>query len=84
MIISKKILDEVAESHYLLGVKNPGRCEGCKRDVEYIVQTPSCTKYCWDGQGEDPNRDRMLCITCSEDHLDYWNEMWSDYYSSVL
>ena len=77
-------IDEIAAEHHLLGLKNPGRCEYCKQEVDLIVETPSQTRYVWDGSGEDPNRDVNLCITCCHGYQVYWEERWMEYYSSVL
>lgn len=33
--------------------------------------------------GLDPNRDCPYCPDCAEDYRSYWNEMWSDYRSSI-
>jgi hypothetical protein len=81
--MSKKIIEEAAEE-FMLGVTNPGKCEYCKRQVDYILKTPSMTHYPWDGKGEDPNRDRRLCLWCADDHVTYWENRWADYYLSIL
>ena len=77
-------IDEIAYEHYLLGLENPGKCEYCIRDVAMIIETPAMTRYAWDGEGENPNRDKFLCITCAHEHQEYWDMMWADYYSSIL
>ena len=41
---------------------------------DYMAQHPE----------KDPNRDRLLCDFCAEDHYQYWNDMWSDYYAGRL
>ena len=33
---------------------------------------------------EDPNRPRLLCRPCAEEHHSYWTEMWNEYYRSRL
>ena len=38
----------------------------------------SRTAYCWDGDGEDPNRPVALCPDCAADHHDRWDDMWSN------
>jgi hypothetical protein len=81
--MSHKYLEEVAEE-YMLGVTNPGMCEYCKESVDLIIQTPCTTKYSWDGIGEDPNRDPLLCIYCANEYVMYWEERWAEYYSSIL
>jgi hypothetical protein len=52
-------------------------CE-CEGEIEPRV---AHTAYEWDGRGEDPNRDRMLCDAHAEVDVEYWGEMWADYYS---
>jgi hypothetical protein len=81
----KQFLEDAAEE-YLLGIKKPGKCEYCKQEVEYIVETPSYTYFHWDPclDKENPNNDKMLCIICAESHVDYWSEQWAEYYSSIL
>lgn len=37
--------------------------------------------YPWDGEGEDPNRSRLLCRQCADFHYSYWDEMWAEYRS---
>lgn len=32
----------------------------------------------------DPNRWMYLCSGCREDHREYWDSMWQEYYSMVL
>lgn len=32
----------------------------------------------------DPNRSRFLCRCCAQQHHEYWDEMWSDYYGGRL
>ena len=32
----------------------------------------------------DPNAPIPLCRECAEDHHEYWDEMWSNYYSGVM
>ena len=40
------------------------------------------TAYAWDGKGENPNRDPILCSECANDYRKHWQEMWDEYYSS--
>lgn len=62
-----------------------GICEKCSlikgESVEAIVYgVTSQTLYHWDGEGEDPNRDLILCYGCSKDYtLWMWSD-WADYY----
>lgn len=59
-------------------------CEGpCKRVTE-LTRTPSMTMYEWDGEGEDPNRDLMLCQECSEEYTEIMTEQWANYYRGLL
>ncbi len=84
-MIRKKFLEDAAEE-YLLGIKKPGKCEYCGKEVEYIVETPSYTYFHIDKHSNirHPDKDKMLCITCAEDHVDHWSEQWAEYYSSIL
>lgn len=58
-----------------------GRCERCG---ERPASPTHCrTMYHWDGHGEDPNRDPVLCRDCAEEyHADWdaqWDEQWDEY-----
>lgn len=47
----------------------------------------SCTSYHWEGKEEDPdnpNAPVLLCPRCTEDHYDYWDDMWQEYYQGRL
>ena len=61
-------------------------CEGysgpCGHSVLWV--THAMTAYEWDGTGVNPNRPLLLCPECSAGYVDYWKEMWRDYYASVL
>lgn len=63
-------------------------CEGFDSPCEVVGPTvtpqDSRTQYVWDGQGEDPNRDRNLCPDCAKHHHKHWDEMWGEYYSGRL
>ena len=59
-----------------------GRCERCS--VSPAQLTPSCTAYAWDGKGRDPNAPIMLCADCAEEHIAYWDSVWSDYYGGLI
>ena len=60
-----------------------GCCELCGStdDVHWV---PSMTRYHWDmyKELEDPNRDLFYCEVCEEYHMEYWDNMWEEYYSS--
>jgi len=40
--------------------------------------------YEWDGTGEDPNRDLILCEWHGEEYTEIMNDQWADYYSGLL
>ena len=75
----KDWLVEEAERVYLLGLNCPGTCL-CGRDVEHLFETPSRTFYDWNGEGEDPNADKMLCLDCSIDYSEMMEDRWREYY----
>lgn len=62
------------------------KCEGhdgpCENEVLWL--TPAMTAYSWDGQGEDPNRPRFLCPTCSDSYRSDWQEKWDEYNAEIL
>ncbi len=61
------------------------RCEQCQDDMPWEWEsTPGMTSYCWDGIGEDPNRDVRLCPECSSCHVSHWEEMWAEYHGGLL
>jgi hypothetical protein len=72
-------LIEEAEEAYLLGFSRPGTCM-CGRDVEHLFATPSRTMYQWDGEGEDPNADKDLCLDCSIEYSEIMEDPWREYY----
>lgn len=63
-------------------------CECCHRlngTGDCVVRRePARTMYAWDGQGEDPNADLMLCRDCAAEHHANWDERWADYYAGLL
>ena len=77
-------LDEIALEYHLLGLNNPSKCEYCKRAVDLVIETPSMTRYYFEKGQEDPNRDKILCLPCAQDHVSYWEDQWADYYSGIL
>lgn len=40
----------------------------------------SRTHYIWDGEDEDPNAPISLCRDCANEHHEYWDGQWRDYY----
>jgi len=42
------------------------------------------TAYHWDGKGIDPNGPMLLCKEMAKECQQYWDDMWSEYYSQVL
>lgn len=59
----------------------PCECCGSTNDVSIA---PRMTAYKWDGTGEDPNKPPALCPRCTEDHIDFWESQWQDYYSGLI
>lgn len=66
-----------------LGLPLP-RCEGHAHECSGIVvqRTRCMTAYTWDGTGEDPNRDPLLCPTCSVAYTEAWEAQWDEYHRS--
>lgn len=66
----------LAEKHAALG--------GCERCGSFwrLTVTSSMSAYHWNGEGLDPNRNRLYCEPCSLDYVDYMTEKWREYYSS--
>lgn len=60
------------------------RCEHCNEKKPCVKQRPAMTAYHWDGKGENPNSDPVLCNPCWEDYRAYWQERWDEYYSMVM
>jgi hypothetical protein len=59
-------------------------CSYCKRsasDVPVRLHN-SRTAYAWDGIGENPNADVLLCAECADAYNAYWDDMWREYYAS--
>jgi len=58
--------------------ERPG-CEG-------IVQHPTraMVRYSWDGKGEDPNRDLLLCYDCSCEHIEEMEAQCMEFYRGLL
>jgi hypothetical protein len=62
------------------------QCEGFEGPCENVVlwETPGMTSYEWDGEGVNPNRNRLLCPECSAGYVAHWKDMWDEYRASVL
>lgn len=61
------------------------KCQGfdgpCLADTaEY---RPCITAYHWDGKGENPNPNPVLCAECHSEYVRYWQERWDEYYREV-
>lgn len=59
-----------------------GLCEGqfaqygeCEGEIEW---RGAATKYCWNGEGKNPNRELLLCDRCAKEYYDYWVEMFNN------
>ncbi len=57
---------------------DPGICECCG-SMDGVEAEDSRTSYCWNGEGEDPNRSVFLCRLCALVHHDFWDEQWDEY-----
>lgn len=60
------------------------RCEYCKSWTGLQLES-SHTMYNFDGEWFDPknpNRPVFLCRCCAEQHEEFWDEQWRDYYNS--
>ena len=54
-----------------------GKCESCGDEALYL--SPTSSQY-QDDETSDHNRPEVHCDSCSKDHIEYWEEMWADYY----
>jgi hypothetical protein len=54
-----------------------GGCEGISEACSAMTQ------YGWDGNGENPNRDLMMCEYHYKEYKRFWEDQWADYYASV-
>ncbi len=52
--------------------------------IKGVLWEPARTAYYWDGTGEDPNAPLPLCGACEQEHTEYWDHMWAEYYSGLL
>lgn len=57
--------------------KRQQKCEFC--GAEYAQLTFAMTAYPWDGKGENPNRDLLLCDYHKEEYEEHWNSLWEEY-----
>lgn len=71
------------------------KCERCEIDPDNIPKEchlptdevkprSAMTAYYWDGKGEDPNRDVVLCESCWMEYYDYWAGLWDEYYAGQM
>lgn len=56
---------------------------GCARcdEAEGIDSVPALTAYIASLENPTPNRPILLCPECAQDHRNYWQERWDEYYS---
>jgi hypothetical protein len=80
VIALRKRPDLLAELLDTLGVP----CEYPECPNHGTVLTPGMTSYEWDGTGQDPNRDRFYCPEHSQEHIDFWQAQWDEYYSGLI
>ena len=74
--MSWTIKDDIAEVELL--ELNKGKCEGpCQREED--VPRLLCQS-----RRMDSAQEYMLCSYCAEEYEEFWDEMWSMYYSEVL
>lgn len=60
------------------------KCECCEKDKEDVKPHPAMTAYAWNGEGEDPNRDLIVCDDCWAEYEAYYTERWEAYYAGLL
>lgn len=80
----KDHIDEIALEIDLLGSGEERTCEWCGVTSKRVIDTPSQTMYQWDGQGDDPNRHKQLCIECAVEYTYNIEAQWAEYYSGRL
>lgn len=66
------------EVHQCEGVMGP-----CDKIGPEVQEESSRTRYIWDGNGNDPNKDPWLCRDCARLHHEHWDEMWAQLYQGV-
>jgi len=54
-------------------------CEHCKQFHPLLEKAPVRTMY---ASGNQPQP--LLCPDCTEEWMEYWDGMWSDYYGGLL
>lgn len=62
------------------------KCEYCG-STEKLKLEDSRTRYFFEGEinaPNDPNRRLLLCLNCAEDHHNYWDDRWDDYYQGLM
>ena len=76
--------------HLLKEIEKKGECEGVMRECHSkngVKWIGSPTFYPWnvdERPDRDPNSPVFLCEDCAKMWDDYWDEMWTSYYGSVL
>ncbi len=65
------------DSYKNIGQEADCACSRCGATLG-VSWADSRTMYHWDGNGLNPNAPVPLCPECTEDHDDYWDEMWSN------
>ncbi len=55
-------------------------CERCDMigDSENVKFVPSQTMYHWEGEGKDPNADKLFCDECAEAYDEMMKSWWAD------
>jgi len=69
---------------YRLNCEHCGRWETALKSTVRMENSRTCYNY--DGKWEskdNPNRPQLLCCCCADNHQEYWDEMWTDYYVST-
>lgn len=56
-------------------------CERCWWGGEGLELEPSRTMY---PDGSNSNAPLLLCRGCAEEHHEYWDSVWKDYYGGLL
>ena len=74
MRVLKDWEEEVMEA-LLLGHGERGVCECCKQED---IMVPCGSRRL------DSNTVHILCPVCASEHHEYWDDMWADYWSSIL
>ncbi len=59
-------------------------CQWCGVTSHRVLNIPSQTMYVWDGKGDDPNADKMLCVECAITYTEDMNYQWDEYYRGRL